>query len=154
MKGIGIDVRSQVTTPSQAVSILLIGCPDAAVSAIGGILTSPDWEIRPARVWIEAEAILDASDIGVVICHAEVEDGSWREVLGNLQARRDPPNLIVSSRMADERLWTEVLNLGGYDLLMQPFERSEVLRVAQLAWMAWMRARQTTTARAAHAQRG
>jgi DNA-binding response OmpR family regulator len=34
--------------------------------------------------------------------------------------------LIVCSRLADERLWAEVLNLGGYDVLAIPFHAGEV----------------------------
>jgi hypothetical protein len=39
----------------------------------------------------------------------------------------------VADRFADERLWGEVLNLGGYDLLTKPFVREEVLHVLELA---------------------
>lgn len=39
--------------------------------------------------------------------------------------------------MADERLWAEVLNLGGYDVLPTPFEPDEVTRVCTGAWLAW-----------------
>jgi hypothetical protein len=39
----------------------------------------------------------------------------------------------VTFRTADERLWAEVLNLGGYGVLAQPFDANEVKRVAKLA---------------------
>jgi hypothetical protein len=43
----------------------------------------------------------------------------------------------VSSRLDDERLWAEVLNLGAFDLLLgSPFVQEEVLRVVQCASMA------------------
>ena len=45
--------------------------------------------------------------------------------------------LIVTDRLADERLWAEVLNLGGYDLLLKPFDPEEVLRVVNSAWTSW-----------------
>ena len=45
-----------------------------------------------------------------------------------------PPQLIVADRLADDALWAEVLNLGGYDLLMTPFEPEEVWRVVSMAW--------------------
>jgi len=41
--------------------------------------------------------------------------------------------VIVASRLADERLWAEVLNLGGYDLLAKPFDRDELVRVIAMA---------------------
>jgi DNA-binding response OmpR family regulator len=45
----------------------------------------------------------------------------------------NPPDLIVASRLADEYLWAEVLNLGGYDVLAKPFNAEEVRRVVGLA---------------------
>ena len=39
------------------------------------------------------------------------------------------PNLVVTSRLADDRLWAEVLNLGGWDVLSTPFEAAELIRV-------------------------
>jgi DNA-binding response OmpR family regulator len=44
------------------------------------------------------------------------------------------PTLIVTSRLADDELWAEVLNLGAYDVLAQPFDPDEVYRVVFLAW--------------------
>ena len=42
--------------------------------------------------------------------------------------------VLSMSRLADEALWAEVLNLGGYDLLASPFDPIEVDRVVTLAW--------------------
>ena len=47
------------------------------------------------------------------------------------------PLLLVTSKTADENLWAEVLNLGGYDVLMKPFELGEVTRVIGMAWRQW-----------------
>ena len=43
----------------------------------------------------------------------------------------------MSSRLADDRLWAEALNLGAWDVLAKPFEKSEVLRAVSTAWLDW-----------------
>jgi FixJ family two-component response regulator len=43
--------------------------------------------------------------------------------------------LIVTSRLADEHLWAEALNLGAYDVLAKPFDQEEVIRVLSSAWL-------------------
>jgi len=48
-----------------------------------------------------------------------------------------PPPVIVTSRVADERMWAEVLNLGGYDVLATPFGSEEVIRTVTSAWSLW-----------------
>ena len=49
----------------------------------------------------------------------------------------DPPLLIVTSRLADERLWAEALSLGAYDVLAKPFDPEEVVRIVGFAWKNW-----------------
>ena len=43
----------------------------------------------------------------------------------------------MTSRLADEHLWAEALNLGAYDLLAKPFDRMEAMRVLDAAWRAF-----------------
>jgi DNA-binding NtrC family response regulator len=144
-----MDFDTQAAAPAEgAISILLIGPPDSRRCALRNILTPPQWEIREAATYGEAVGILDNRRIAVTICDTEIADGNWQVLLANLQSRAHPPNLIVSSRLADERLWAEVLNLGGYDVLVQPFDRGEVLRVARMAWMAWRQKCRSRTAAA------
>jgi DNA-binding NtrC family response regulator len=123
--------------PEGSISVLLIDPLDSRRDALRNILTPPLWEIREAASYREAVEILDSRTIAVAICDVAFGDGNWQQLLADLQRRAHPPNLIVSSRLADERLWAEVLNLGGYDVLVQPFDCGEVLRVASMAWMAW-----------------
>jgi DNA-binding response OmpR family regulator len=128
------------TSPSPAaIPILLIDPLHARRAALRAILAPPWWDTHEARTCQEAIGILDDLPVGVAICDTEVPDGDWQDLLRNFQCRQHPPNLVVSARVADERLWAEVLNLGGYDVLAQPFDRSEVLRVARMAGQAWHR---------------
>ncbi len=76
---------------------------------------------------------LERSAVQVVIAKTDIPNWSWRSVLRDLRKLAKPPQLIVTSRMADESLWAEVLNVGGYDVMAQPFERYEVERVVASA---------------------
>lgn len=101
------------------------------------ILPSSRWNLRFAPSFQEAKAALHSSSISVVICNAGLEGGhSWKDLLKVAQAMDAPAQLIVADRLADEALWAEVLNLGGYDLLMTPFADQEVLHVVPMAWGA------------------
>jgi hypothetical protein len=76
----------------------------------------------------------DHREIPVVICQHSLPDGDWKLMLAGLDRIDVRPSLIVSSRLADDRLWAEVLNLGAFDLLLgAPFEPEEVLRVTESA---------------------
>ena len=73
----------------------------------------------------------------VILCERELPDGNWKTVLSACENSPDSPLLLVTSKTADENLWAEVLNLGGYDVLMKPFELGEVTRVIGMAWRQW-----------------
>jgi FixJ family two-component response regulator len=78
----------------------------------------------------------------VVICESHLPDAQWGQVLSELSGMPDAPVLIVTSPVADDALWAEVLSLGGYDLLMKPFDATEVFRVVSLAWLSWRNKRE------------
>ncbi len=58
-------------------------------------------------------------------------------MLTRLDCLSDPPFLIVTSRLADEQLWAEALNLGAYDVLAKPFDAQEVNRTLSSAFFRW-----------------
>ena len=70
----------------------------------------------------EALAHLAKRRTDIVIATPAMSDGTWRELVIFCREIPDPPAVIVASRLADERLWSEVLNLGGYDLVAQPLD--------------------------------
>jgi DNA-binding NtrC family response regulator len=72
-----------------------------------------------------------------MISDADLSDGTWRDLLHKTSQMTNAPNLIVASRLADERLWADVLNEGGYDLLLTPFDSNEVVRILTQAWQDW-----------------
>ena len=105
---------------NRALSGILEGAPSPVT-----VLHSPDCE--------QALAHLADSRISVVICETPLPDGSWKDLLACMARAKASSVLVVTSKLADESLWAEVLNLGGYDVLAQPFDREEVTRVVKSA---------------------
>jgi len=65
----------------------------------------------------------------VILTEAHLPDGQWLDIL-NLARKLSPSSeVIVTDAAADVRFWAEVLNLGAYDLIAQPFATSEVQRI-------------------------
>jgi DNA-binding response OmpR family regulator len=82
-------------------------------------------------------ALLRDQHIPVLLCERDHAGGNWEDLLKATARLPAPPSLIVFSRLADESLWAQVLNLGGFDVLMTPFEPEEVLRITFAAWSHW-----------------
>ncbi|HTR65244.1 MAG TPA: hypothetical protein VMH85_05705 [Terriglobales bacterium] len=99
--------------------------------------TNSKWKLRPCSTVASAMATLHQVRIPLVVTERDLSSRSWRDLLNNVLLLPDPPILIVSSRLADEYLWAEALNLGAYDVLAKPFDAFEVVRVLGSAWRHW-----------------
>jgi len=102
-----------------------------------GCALKPEWTLIASPTLASATRVLRERAIPAVVCECELFPGTWREMLERIQLLPEPPLLIVTSRLADERLWAEALNLGAYDVLAKPFDATEVTRVIGSALRRW-----------------
>ena len=95
------------------------------------------WPALRVRNCLEAALHLRSSRPCVIVCERNLPDGGWKDVLEVTASLPSPPPVVVTSRLADEYLWAEVLNLGGWDVLAKPLDEQEVSRTLILAWEHW-----------------
>ena len=112
-----------------AVSALAVGEYESDRLLLHEIFRRCGWRLFEARDRRHALECLERNPVQVVLAESEVRNWNWRKVLSDLRRLPAPPQLVVTSRLADDYLWAEVLNVGGYDVLTQPFEPDEVERV-------------------------
>jgi DNA-binding response OmpR family regulator len=117
------------TAHTCSVSALFVGGFEDERRLVHEVFREFGWRLFEAPDQCRAAQSLRRHPVQVVIARSDMPDGSWREMLDHLRGLARPPLLIVTSRTADEHLWAEVLNLGGYDVLAQPLERDEMVRV-------------------------
>jgi DNA-binding response OmpR family regulator len=123
--------------PPEKVSILVISPDPEDQTALRRILHHSNWSISHCGSAADALEQVPSAVPAVILCERDLPDGNWKTVLAACENRPDSPLLLVTSKTADENLWAEVLNLGGYDVLMKPFELGEVTRVIGMAWRQW-----------------
>ena len=121
------------TAHTCSVSALFVGGFEDERRLVHEVFREFGWRLFEAPDRRRATQCLRRHPVQVVIAKSDMPDGSWREMLDHLRCLVRPPLLIVTSRTADEHLWAEVLNLGGYDALAQPLERDEMVRVVASA---------------------
>lgn len=115
------------------VSALLVGEYETDRLLVHGIFRDAGWQLFEAPDRRQALDCLDRHPVQVVISEKDGPRWPWKRLLTDLRRLAQPPQLIVTSRTADDHLWAEVLNIGGYDVLPQPFNRDEVERVVAAA---------------------
>ena len=129
---------SNVVEPSVQLSSLAICSSVEDLSFLEYRFKEAKWTLYTAHTYREALRELSLNRMPVVFCECPLPDGNWKDVLGQLALMPHRPRLIVFSRQADESLWAEVLNLGGFDLLATPFREAELVFTIGSAWLDWM----------------
>ena len=117
----------------ESVCALLVGDFPESRALIRDVFREAGWRLIEARDRKGAKEHLQRDSVQVLIMNSQVPGWPWKTVLRNLARMSQPPQLIVTSRTADDHLWSEVLNCGGYDVLPEPFRRDEVERVVASA---------------------
>jgi DNA-binding response OmpR family regulator len=129
-KGISSD-------PAGMESALLVSPFSEDYQPLSQIFLDKGWALHLTYTLGSALALLRDRPIPVVIAERALPIGDWKDLFAALQLLPHHPLLIVTSRLADDHLWAEVLNLGGHDVLAKPFQPAEVQRALESAWRIW-----------------
>ena len=125
------------TNSTRTVTVLSVSPLAEDHFSLQAIFNHSKWELHRADCLASARAIMRRREIGVVICERDLSPGTWVDMLKEGELLPNAPSLIVTSRLADDKLWAEALNLGAYDVLAKPFERMELVRSVSSAWLHW-----------------
>jgi len=132
-----MNTQDTQSVSQKTIDLLLISPFDEDHQRLRDILRHSNWRQHDARSERDAFDFLQANVAPVVICEQELPDGNWKDVLARLGKMQCPPMLVVTSRLADDRLWSEVLHFGGYNVLAKPLHLKEVVHVVAQAWIGW-----------------
>jgi DNA-binding NtrC family response regulator len=82
----------------------------------------------------DARSLLNSSDPPeLIVTDVRLADGTWEDALHLSQKAPLPVNVIVVSRIADVRLYLEVLEKGAFDFITPPFQAAELNHVLRTA---------------------
>jgi DNA-binding NtrC family response regulator len=87
--------------------------------------------------WAAELSSLDFSDklYQVVLLPAALPDSGWWNLWAQITLLHPRPEILVYAHTASFQLWSGVLELGGYDVIIEPFTdediRSTILRAAK-----------------------
>ncbi len=122
------------TARESSVSALMVGDYHNDRQLMQDLFRRQGWRLFEVRDRLRAMSCLRMVPVHVVLAETSALDFDWKRLLHDIRELEKPPQLIVTSRHADDHLWAEALNVGAYDVLAQPFECEEVERVVSSAW--------------------
>ena len=120
-------------------SVLLLSQNETNRANLRAAFRASGWNVRECEAISRLPNAIGDHWEGVVVADYGLPDGTWRNARLLVRALSPSSEIVVASCIADERMWAEVLNLGGFDLLPEPAEEAELLRIAESAWRECMR---------------
>jgi len=97
-------------------------------------------EVLPVCDCNEARRMLESQPPAqVVVTDTALPDGDWRRVLEIVAQGCANIEVVVCSRLGDHTLWMDVLEQGGYDVLVEPYQHDEVQRIVEGGARSYMR---------------
>ena len=124
-------------SPAGILTVLSVSPMEEDHRCLQEIIGNSNWILLEADSVSPALTFLQHYEISVILCERDLMSGTWVDILKNIKYLPHTPSLIVTSRLADERLWAEAMNLGAWEVLAKPFDRNELLRTVKLAWLHW-----------------
>src|SRR5579872_1230208 len=70
----------------------------------------------------EVQRMLETQPVQVVVTDGVLSDGDWRRVLEIVEPGPRKIEVVVCSHLGDVKLWLDVLERGGHDVLVEPYE--------------------------------
>lgn len=128
------------------ITVLNLDPLEADHASLIDISARSEWTLASTPTVESALESLRVNLIPILFCNSDLRPGLWQEMLDRMLSLPDPPFLVVTSRLADDRLWAEALNLGAYDVLAKPFDKTEVNRIVRSAWLRWTNRKPSATA--------
>jgi DNA-binding NtrC family response regulator len=109
--------------------VLFISPDYAEAETLSEMLSPAALRLDHATCLADARRMLGSQTCRAILTEAELPDGVWTDVIDLTYELGVFPAIVVTRRTADDLFWAEVLNLGAYDLLAQPFDGREVCRI-------------------------
>jgi DNA-binding NtrC family response regulator len=131
------------TEASSPITLLFVTTSHEDYARLSGIMADCfgrlefPWKLQPCGSVRSALRLMRDKRIPIVLCEQQIGGGSWKDLLEESAEFAHGTSVIVTSRTADEHLWSEALNRGAYDVLSTPFREDEVGRVLHSAWAHW-----------------
>lgn len=121
--------------PGMAVVALIRDRRDRGMlEAIG---TRDHFEIHFANTCDEAWNAANRLKSPVVLCARDVPGMEWPDAVRILASAVPHPCVILTSPVADDYLWKEIVAKGGYDVLPTPLREADTTRSIKLALSYW-----------------
>lgn len=119
---------------NQPVSALVVNDDVSLLQELQAVLEGQAVRAQCARSCQEAKAALSLEEPpDIIFAGTTFADGTWRDVLNMAHKSSPRVGVIVTTRLADMRLYLDAMEEGAADYIVPPFVARDVARVVRSA---------------------
>lgn len=116
--------------------LIAVASPERLV-ALHEVVDASGLDALVAQSCREVRRLLEKhSNVDLVITDLQLPGGNWSDVMRYVAEAKLAARVLVSSPLVEEKLLTDVLGRGGFDVLLEPYDVEEVKRVIEIALQA------------------
>jgi DNA-binding NtrC family response regulator len=108
-------------------------------------ISRAEWNVLHMRTYEEALATMVSVLVPVIVCDENAAGGHWKEVIKSIISSPHPAPVLVASKSHDWRLWVDIIDSGGFDLISKPFDGATAGEKLELAFGHWKHGRTRRT---------
>lgn len=120
--------RRNTPAPEERVGILALSIPLEDRFLLERLGRQHNWALRFADSPRDGFRMAAQSYFELILCDRYQSGYPWREVMDRLAASSPRSCVLLVSPMKDDHLWSDVLQQGGYDILLRPLREKAVLQ--------------------------
>ena len=120
---------SEGMTEFRLIRALVISSSEENRATLSAALSSEGLAPMLCSSMAEARALLEHSEISIVICDDRLPGRCFEKVVAKAREKRNPIPVIAVSRTGEWREYLEALRMGAFDYLSLPLRRDELDRV-------------------------
>ncbi len=114
-------------------SVLVVDDQQAQCRIISSILKSAGHDVTLANSVEEAMKRLNASEMDVILTDLSMPGQSGIDLIEKVNARSEPPEVIVMTAYASIETAVKAIRLGAYDYLTKPLDQAKLLKILDQA---------------------
>ena len=117
----------------QKIAVVIVTSRGEDVPELRALLLDSPWELTAVPQIEDAAAALRAASAPILLFDRDAA-ASWQDTVKRFVKSRRNTCVVLLSNVADQYLWDEVVQQGGFDLLPRPFRKEQVLSTLVFAY--------------------
>jgi FixJ family two-component response regulator len=118
----------------QKIPLIIVTSRAEDVADLKAILHDTPWELAGIPRIEDAAIALKEASAPILLFDRDTAGACWQDTMKRLIKSRRSACVILLSSVADQYLWDEVVQQGGFDVLARPFRKEQVLSALVFAY--------------------